>query len=373
MRTLLILAAAALLITACGEDNPYEPDPTPNISIHIVPPRSLVDLGDSLNFEALNIHNVSMPVVWEVEDEVGGNQTYGTIDSTGLYLAPNLVPDLDSVSVVATLINDISIKDTAWAVLIDPTKVHVDTSGSDTTGTGSRFAPFRTITHALTQADSSQEIIIAPGLYEEDEQFPIEIALGMTLVGAGYDSTIVRGPGTNQDRDRAVFAVEQPGIQIKNIGIRTLDPKGIGIWMQGTMSATNIFDNDISGMSIGIYVEGPGTTVPTIEDNIIKRDSIGIFTSGACRPNILNNIIDSCWIYGVQIDNNTGLAGPFLGDTTFAGGNYIRSTGQYLLYNSFPDTIWAIGNDWGVGDPDPFIYDDEESSGASGPVITRAP
>jgi hypothetical protein len=76
-----------------------------------------VDLSDSLDFSALNIHNVPIIVVWEVEDIVGGNETFGTIDSTGLYIAPNFVPEVDSVSVVATLTDDVSIKDTAWAVM----------------------------------------------------------------------------------------------------------------------------------------------------------------------------------------------------------------------------------------------------------------
>jgi hypothetical protein len=142
MRILLILITLGLLLMACGEDNPYEPDPSPNMAIHIVPSRSIVDLSDSLDFSALNIHNVPIIVVWEVEDIVGGNETFGTIDSTGLYIAPNLVPEVDSVSVVATLIDDVSIKDTAWAVIVDPTKIYVDTSGSDDDGTGSRFAPF---------------------------------------------------------------------------------------------------------------------------------------------------------------------------------------------------------------------------------------
>jgi len=63
-----------------------------------------------------------------------------------------------------------------------------------------------------------------------------------------------------------------------------------------------------------------------------------------------------------------------MNDSTFAGENTITNNFQYLIHNSNPDTIWAIGNDWGVlNDPDPFIYDDEESSGASGPVITQNP
>jgi hypothetical protein len=380
MRILLILAVLALLFMACGEDNPYEPDPSPNMAIHIVPSRALVDLSDSLDFSALNIHNVPIIVVWEVEDIVGGNDTFGTIDSAGLYIAPNLVPEIDSVRVVATLIDDVSIQDTAWAVIVDPTKVYVDTSGSDTTGTGSRFSPYRTITHALTQAVSTQEVIVRPGVYNTagNETFPIAINQGITLFGAGFDSTIVEGSGGRQDRAGAVFAVEQPGIQLKDFCIRTENSDGVGIWIESQfqLTAINIVDNKIVSNYYGIYVIGAGNVRPSIEDNIIRQDSVGIITDGGCQPNIYSNMIDSCFIYGVQI---SGSSAPNLGenDSTFAGNNRIFDCGpsyndQYLIYNESPQTIYAIGNIWEYADPDPYIYDDDENP-SSGPVLTENP
>jgi len=381
MRYILISAALILLVAACGEDNPYEPDPEPDRSIHIVPHSEVVDLGDSLDFDALNIYGASLLVVWEVEDIQGGNQTYGTIDSNGLYIAPSLVPDLDSVSVVAALIDDISIKDTAWAVIVDPTKIYVDTSGSDSTGTGSRFAPYRTISHAIIKANETteiyEEILVGPGIYDMigGETFPIEVGIGTSLVGAGYDSTTVIGPGTRQDRAGSVFAIEQPDVQVKDLSIKTGDSNGIGIWVQGLVTSSRISSNEISSNHIGIYVSG-ALANPRIQDNIIKLDSIGIYIANTCRPTITGNLIDSCWIYGVQIADTSA---PDMGrnDTTFAGENTFIyfNTSQYLIHNSSPDTIWAIGNTWENvnNDPDAFIYDDEESQGASGPVLTENP
>jgi parallel beta-helix repeat protein len=380
MRYLLISIALILLIAACGEDNPYEPDPEPERSIHIIPHRELIDLGDSLDFDALNIYNASIPVVWEVEGIQGGNQQYGTIDSDGLYIAPNLVPEFDSVSVVATLVDDISVKDTAWAVIVDPTKIYVDTSGSDSTGTGSRFAPYRTITHAIFKAGETEiyeEILVGPGIYDlaGNESFPIEIGLGTSLVGAGYDSTTVIGPGNTLDREGSVFAIELPDIQVKDFKIETENSDGIGIWVEGLVTSSRITNNEISSNHTGIYVAG-SLTSPRIMDNIIKRDSIGIYTANTSRPIIMGNRVDSCWTYGVQIDDSSV---PDMGrnDSTFAGENTFVyfNTSQYLIHNSSPDTIWAVGNTWENvnNDPDAFIYDDEESGGASGPVITENP
>lgn len=378
MRVLLILLSLTLLLIACGEDNPYEPDPQPDRSIHIVPHRALINLGDSLDFDALNVYNASIPAVWEVEGTQGGNQTYGTIDSYGLYIAPNQVPDRDSVSVVATLTDDISIKDTAWAVIVDPTKVYVDTSGSDSTGTGSKYSPYRTITHTLTQAESGQEVIIGPGIYNSAglEIFPIEITQGITLTGAGYDSTIISGSGGRHDRAGAVLTVEQPDIQVRSLAIRTDDSDGIGIWIEGITTFSRIEGNRITSNYTGIHITGSGNTRPTIEDNIIKQDSIGIYTGNMCIPGITGNLIDSCWVYGVQIADSSA---PDMGrnDSTFAGENTFIyfNTSLYLIHNASPDTIWAVGNTWEnvLNNPDQFIYDDEESGGTSGPVITENP
>ena len=377
MRALLILLLISLLLFACGEDNPYEPDPEPNRSIHIVPPRGLVDLSDSLQFDARNIYDASVIAQWNLE-QPSGNDDYGTINSSGLYIAPDVVPSVDSVQVIATLIDDISVKDTAWAVLVDPTKVYVDTSGNDTTGSGSKFSPYRTISYALSQAVSTQTVLVGPGLYDiaGGESFPITIGQGITLNGAGYDSTFVEGPGGRHDRPGAVFTVELPGIQLKNVCITSTNADGVGIWIEGPMTATNIVDNKVTSNYYGIYVSGGGNSRPSIEDNIIRGDSIGIITENSCRPNIYGNMIDSCYINGVQIADSSM---PDLGqnDSTFTGDNRIMDCGPsyndlYLIYNLSPDTIYAIGNIWQYTDPDPYIYDDDENP-SSGPVITQSP
>jgi hypothetical protein len=377
MRILLILILMSVLLIACGDDNPYEPDPEPDRTIHIVPHREVVDLEDSLEFEALNVNGSHVLVNWEVEGIEGGNDTYGTIDSGGMYIAPVEVPDQDSVNVVATLIDDDSIDDTAWAVIVDPTKLYVDTSGSDTSGTGSRFSPYRTISYALTQATSTQQVLVGPGIYDlgSGETFPIEIPLGIALTGAGYDSTMIIGPGGRHDRPGAVLAVEQPDVQIRDFAIKTSDSNGIGIWIEGLTTSSRINDNRITSNYAGIYVTGLPNTRPSIENNLIKQDSIGIFAGGTSLPGISGNVIDSCWIFGVQIADSSA---PDMGrnDTTFAGENTFiyYNTSQYLIHNASPDTIWAVGNTWENvnNDPDQFIYDDDENPD-SGPVITENP
>jgi len=294
MRFFLILFTLALIIASCAEDAPYEPDPQPEITINISPSRMDVNLGDTLRFTASDSHQSRLTAIWKVENIQGGDQTFGTIDSSGssgLYTAPSAVPyqdsvSFDSVSVTATLSDDVSIIDTAWVILVDPDRIYVDTTGSDSTGAGSKYSPYRTITYAVNVAESGQIIQVGPGIYDVagGEIFPIVIGLGVTLIGAGIDSSIVVGSGGSHDRPGAVFAIEQPAINLKDFEIRTNDSNGIGVWVQGFMSATNIIGNRITSNYCGINVSGPGNTIPTIDDNIIKLDSIGVLTKDACRP-----------------------------------------------------------------------------------------
>jgi parallel beta-helix repeat protein len=228
------------------------------------------------------------------------------------------------------------------------------------------------------QAISTQTVRVGPGIYNSagGEIFPIQIGQGITLIGAGYDSTIVEGPGGRHDRPGSVFTVELPGIQLKDFYIRTVNSDGVGIWLEGPMTATNIVDNKIVHNYYGIYVSGAGNTRPSIEDNIIRQDSVWIITNSGCQPNIFGNAIDTCFTYGIQIADSSA---PNLGqnDTTFAGNNRIFDCGPslndlYLVYNESPLTIYAIGNIWEYIDPDPYIYDDDENPD-SGPVLTQNP
>ncbi len=374
MRNTIFLAAAFLLVAGCGEDNATDSgDQGTEISVTVSPAREIVALNDALQFTVFVFGTTNTTVSWEVEDIASGNAEFGTIDVFGLYEAPVAEPDIDSVKISAISEENPSKFGTSWVILVDPAKVYVSTSGSDSEGTGSRNNPYRTITFALSQAETNQIVTLGSGEYDQEggETFPIQVGFGAKIRGAGRDSTFVIGPGGGHDEPGAVFSVNGDAITIERLNISTADLNGVGVWLLPGIQ-TKIKDNHIVSNYIGIYADGSFAPRPfIIESNVITGDSIGIATGDSAEPIIRDNQITDCGIYGLHI---LDLSKPDLGtnDTTGAGGNTIQNCSQYLIRNESPDTIWAVGNTWQFEPPganDDLIYDDEESSGESGPVI----
>ncbi len=373
MRKAIFLTAAVLFLIRCGDDKTTNGDDPIDITVSISPERAVLNLITTQQFAALVLGTANTDVSWQVENIAGGNTEFGTISASGLYTAPAAEPDIDSVKISAPSDEDPSKSGIAFVTLEDPTKVYVSISGSDAEGTGSRINPYRTITFAVSQANINQTVMVGAGEYNQagGETFPIQIGFGAKIKGAGQDSTFVIGPGGSQDSSGATFSVNGDAITIEKLNISTADSDGIGVWLLPGIQA-KLKDNHIGPNYIGIYATGADLPHAIIESNIITGDSIGIVTAESAAPMIRDNQITNCGIYGVHIleSSNPDLGGKQ--EPSDAGGNIIQNCGQYLIYNDSPDTIWAVGNTWDLPNPidnDPLIYDDEESSGASGPVI----
>ena len=204
MKRVLFPGLLGLLLWACGGDETTSPGGETEITISVSPGRAIVDLNQQQLFRAYVFGTSQRDVIWYVEDIQGGDDTFGTIDSSGIYSAPSAEPDIDSIKVTAILQVDPAKYDDAWVFLSDPTKIYVDTSGSDTEGTGSKSNPYRTITHALTQWQEGQIIEVGLGTFdlEGGETFPIQVGTGVVIKGVDKDSTFVVGPGGSQSAPR---------------------------------------------------------------------------------------------------------------------------------------------------------------------------
>ncbi len=376
MKRILLPSLAGLLIVACGDDETTSPNGEIEVTVSVSPGRAIVELGAELQFTAFVFGTGQRDVVWFVEDLQGGNATFGTIDSSGLYTAPSAEPDIDSIKVTAVLQVDPSKSDNSWVLLSDPTKIYVDTSGSDTEGTGSRSNPFRTITFALSQWQSGQTIEVGLGTFDLSggEAFPIQVGTGVSIKGVDKDSTFIVGPGGSLDEAGSVFSINGDAVSVSRLSVSTANSSGVGVWLLPGIQ-TRIRSSQIGPNYVGVYVTGAGSPRPIIESNVITGDSIGIATASDCEPIIRDNQITNCGIYGVQI-LDTSRPDMGVNDSTGAGGNTIRDCGpnnHWLVYNLSPDTIMAIGNSWVIESPiddnDQFIYDDDEAPGSSGPVL----
>lgn len=72
------------------------------VSVTVAPSTATVALNTTQQFTATVKGTTNTAVSWFVNSVQGGNLTYGTIDSTGLYTAPATVPSNTSVTITAT-------------------------------------------------------------------------------------------------------------------------------------------------------------------------------------------------------------------------------------------------------------------------------
>jgi parallel beta-helix repeat protein len=374
MKKAPIVMLLALFIFGCGNDKPTNN----GIVVSIDPSRVLLNLGASFQFTSYVYGIDDDSVSWAVV----GSPDNGVITQTGNYSAPSILPtNVDSVRIIARLKVDSTKFGVAWAVLSDPNKIYISSLGSDTSGTGTRWQPYRTITRALYRAQSGQLIIVGPGQYDlaAGERFPLFLTSGIGVQGAGSDSAVVIGPsGTDPQRD-AIFILSGVGITLEKLRINSVNSAGIAVSVRSGLSV-QISRNEISRNRIGVYAFGSAGHRPILESNIIKDDSIGVVVADSSGPILRNNTVDSCYVYGLDIRD---LGEPDLGrtDSTNTGDNIFQNCGNdgchWLINNASPDTIWAIGNTGPNGDPlelyDGCIYDDEESDNVSGPVMFFTP
>lgn len=98
-----LLTALALLLTstllACGGSS-TPPSPP---SVAVSPATANVQEGGTQQFTATVTNTSSIAVSWQVNGVAGGNSTTGTVTSTGLYTAPDVIPSPASVTISAVL------------------------------------------------------------------------------------------------------------------------------------------------------------------------------------------------------------------------------------------------------------------------------
>jgi hypothetical protein len=107
-----VLLFASLLLcvicTSCGAvgSGPAAPPSPQPVTVTVMPNSAQPFQGGNVQFNA-DVKNVSSPAVqWQVNQMTGGNPMVGTIDLTGLYTAPTLVPNPPTVTVTALLQSD---------------------------------------------------------------------------------------------------------------------------------------------------------------------------------------------------------------------------------------------------------------------------
>jgi parallel beta-helix repeat protein len=186
--------------------------------------------------------------------------------------------------------------------------------GDNQNGDGTQAKPYKTITHALSQAVASDVIHISAGSFDRElgERFPIRIKPNVHLEGR-YSPTIM------YDSSGIILEIAE-GASMKGIQIQGEGPESgaTGVLRLGN---SLIEDCGIWKVAYGIRIDGEKR--PLIKDSDISSSQYGIFVRGGANPIIDNN----------NVFNNYAGISVGLGSTAFIASNEIfenSSTGAIL-------------------------------------------
>jgi hypothetical protein len=163
------------------------------VSVSLSPKTPSVQAGLTQQFTATVLNTSNTAVTWQVNNVTGGNSTVGTINASGLYTAPALVPS-GAVTVKAISVADSTKSDTATVtvtlpppimVTIGPTTPTVQTSATQqftATVTNTSNTAVTWQVNGVTGGDSTHGTINASGLFTAPAAVPSPATVTVTAV-----------------------------------------------------------------------------------------------------------------------------------------------------------------------------------------------
>ncbi|MHC5937438.1 DUF1565 domain-containing protein [Nostoc sp.] len=277
---------------------------------------------------------------------------------------------------------------TAAVIYVNPA------TGADRTGVGTTSsAPYKSISFALSQAQSGAVIQLAPGNYNQQsgESFPLLLKPGVTLRGdeaTKGEAILITGGGFYTSRSFArqdITILAEQDTTIAGVSVTNPNGRGTGVWVESTnpIIKNSTFSNSVregvfvtgtgnpkiesnqfvqnkgNGISITKAAQGEirnnlfqdtgfglaigGTSTPLIVENQIIENQDGLFISESAKPVLRKNVIQNNKRDGVVATVN---ALPDLGTNENPGGNLIRNNTRYDVNNATKTgKILAVGND----------------------------
>ncbi|MEH2377623.1 MAG: DUF1565 domain-containing protein [Nostoc sp.] len=277
---------------------------------------------------------------------------------------------------------------TAAVIYVNPA------TGADRTGVGTTStAPYKSISFALSQAQSGAVIQLAPGNYNQQsgESFPLLLKPGVTLRGdeaTKGQAILITGGGFYTSRSFArqdITILAEQDTTIAGVTVTNPNARGTGVWVESTnptiksstftnslregvfvtgtgnpkIESNQFVQNKGNGISITKAAQGEirnnlfqdtgfglaigGTSTPLIVENQIIENQDGLFISESAKPVLRKNVIQNNKRDGVVATVN---ALPDLGTNENPGGNLIRNNTRYDVNNATKTgKILAVGND----------------------------
>lgn len=147
-----------------------------------------------------------------------------------------------------------------------------------------RPADFTTIQAAVAAANPGDEIVVKPGIYEEN--IVINKSISIVSESGNFSDTVVRAADVSQD----VFSIWANDVNIKGFGISDSNSAGIHVFefIECHIENNKLFNNSCG---IDMYMMSSSNT---LENNEISNCLAGISIGGGMYNNLSNNSISNC-------------------------------------------------------------------------------
>jgi len=203
----------------------------------------------------------------------------------------------------------------------DVTRLYVAVYGDDEVGLGTQASPWRTISYALSQRTTEDEIVVGAGLYDECIELNqdheglallgtdqptidglgcahvVRLKTGLTSATRFAGFTVINGDTNEKGGGILVEASSSPTIEYNIVRNNHAHFGGGGIYLEDGSQAVvrrNIIANNTSaydGAGIGVGPSSPQIVGNTIEDNTNGQYVGGGINCDHCTATIAHNII----------------------------------------------------------------------------------
>ncbi len=173
--------------------------------------------------------------------------------------------------------------------------LYVSLAGRDSYDGTAKF-PFRTLTQALRQAAAGGVIQLEPGTYQADEQFPLEVPAGVSVVGAAAQTVTITGGGASGQSVAAnVAIVLSDRAQIREITIT--NPQGSGVLV--ATGTPLIIRSRLAGcQQYGVIVSG--SAHPFVSKNEFTENGTGLAMVANAKGEVRQNRFERT-DYGISL------------------------------------------------------------------------
>lgn len=272
------------------------------------------------------------------------------------------------------------------------TTVYVNPTKGNDANTGSKLAPFKSLTRALKTIKSAAIIHLASGLYStaSGEVFPLLVPKGVILMGKEATKgkgIVISGSGKYYSQSfgrQEVGMVLLDDASIMGITLTNPQPKGAGIWIEssnptianctfrncgregvfvcgsakplivdsvfvsnreaGLLMAGNtkgeVWRNFAHQNKLGIVISD--FAAPLIAKNQLSANNIGIALSRRANPVLRHNLLKANTLGGLKVNDR---ATPDLGHPQDSAGNVFRDNRHFDLYNNTSQKLISAGNE----------------------------